>query len=127
MDGALERRTDENKMKIPKGIDSVYPIVMAEDYWANSYLSIARYYGQISVSGHVYVIVNKEGKDIFELSAEAEKAGREKAIEAGEPCDLCLLGMIPVYRHFGRDRFLELLKEGKKASELITMYNNCKK
>ena len=114
-------------MKIPNGIDSVYPIVMAKEYWANSYLSIARHYGRINVSGHIYVIVNKEGKDIFECSKEAEKAGREKAIEAGEPCDLCLLVMIPVYRHFGRDMFWELLKEGKKASELITMYNNCKK
>lgn len=115
----------KNKIKIPKWIDSVHPIVMAEDYWANSHFSIARYYGRISVSGHVYVIVNKDGKDIFELSAEAEKAGREKAIEAGEPCDLCLLEMIPVYRHFGRKRFFELLEDGKKASDLITMYNNC--
>ena len=117
----------KSKMKIPNGIDSVHPIVMSEEYWANSHFSIARYYGRISVSGHAYVIVNKEGKDIFELSAEAEKAGREKAIEAGEPCDLCLLEMIPVYRHFGRDRFLKLLGDGKKASELITMYNNGEK
>ena len=114
----------KKKLKIPKGIDSVHPIVMSEEYWANSHFSIARYYGQIRVSGHVYVIVNKEAKDIFECSEEADKAGREKAIEAGEPCDLCLQEMIPVYRHFGRERFWELLEEGKKASELITMYNN---
>lgn len=114
----------KNKLKIPKGIDSVHPIAMTEEYWANSQFSIARYYGQIKINGHVYVIVNKEGKDIFECSAEAEKAGREKAIEAGEPCDLCLQEMIPVYRHFERERFFELLKEGKKPSELITMYND---
>lgn len=54
---------------------------MTEEYWASSPFSIARYYGGISIGGVEYIIVNKEGKDIFECSEEAEKAGREKAIE----------------------------------------------
>ena len=36
------------------------PIIMTEEYWANSHLSIARYYGRIRFSGVEYVIVNKE-------------------------------------------------------------------
>jgi len=56
--------------------------MMTEEFWANSQLSVARYYGRCKMDGHEYVIVNKEGKDIFECSIEAEKAGREKAIES---------------------------------------------
>ncbi len=66
------------------------PLAMAEDFWANSHLSIARYSGRIHLGKYDYVICNKDGKDIFECSKEAQKAGREKAIEPGEPCDLVL-------------------------------------
>ena len=65
-----------------------YPLAMAEDFWANSHLSIARYTGRIRLGQYDYVICNKDGKDIFQCSFEAKKAGREKAIEPGEPCDL---------------------------------------
>ena len=37
-----------------------YPLIMTEEYWANSQLSIARYYGHIRFMGHEYVIVNKD-------------------------------------------------------------------
>lgn len=86
-------------------------IVMTEEYWANSQFSIARYYGRIRVDGHDWVIVNKDGKDIFELSREAEKDGREKAIEPGEPADLCRIDFVPIYRKLGRDRFFEFLRQ----------------
>lgn len=86
-------------------------IVMTEKYWANSMLSIARYYGKISVEGHEYVIVDKRGHDIFECSREAEKAGREKAIEPGEPADLCRVEFVPIYRKLGREQFLRFLEE----------------
>lgn len=88
------------------------PIVMTEEYWANSPFSVARYYGGIKVQGVDYIIVNKEGKDIYECSAEAEKAGREKAIEPGEPCDLVDRRYVPMYRKLGRDKFIEWVKEG---------------
>lgn len=90
---------------------------MTEEYWANSHFSVARYSGAIKIDGHEYIIVNKEGKDIFQLSAEAEKAGRQKAIEAGEPCDLCRLDFVPLYRKLGRDRFLEILRANQHTSE----------
>ena len=93
------------------------PICMAEDFWANSQFSIARHYGHINIDGHRYVIVNKEGKDIFECSVEADRAGRDKAIESGEPCDLCREDFIKYYRRLGRDKFLEVLKFYPHADE----------
>lgn len=86
------------------------PILMTEEYWANSQFSIARYTGAINLDGHRFVIVDKTGKDIFELSAIAEKEGREKAIEPGEPCDLIRTDFIPLYKKYGRDKFIEVLK-----------------
>ena len=87
-------------------------IIMTEEYWATSQFSIARYYGGIKVGGVDYVIVNKEGKDIYECSIEAKKAGREKAIEPGEPADLIDRRYITMYKKLGRDKFIEWVKEG---------------
>lgn len=84
---------------------------MAEEYWANSQFSVVRYTGSIKWNDVRYVICNKEGKDIFELSHEAKKAGRDKAIEPGEPCDLIDERYLSVYRKLGREAFIELIKE----------------
>ena len=92
-------------------------VCMTEEYWANSPLSLARHYGQIKVGGHEYVIVNKEGKDIFECSAEAERTGRELAIEPGEPADLCRVDFVKYYRRLGRDAFLQVLKENSHTGD----------
>ena len=89
---------------------------MTEEYWANSQFSIARYYGQIHVNGDVYFIVNKDGLDVFALSAMAEKSGKEKAIEPGEPCDLVRMDFIKYYKELKRDRFIAILKEHPYAS-----------
>ena len=103
-------------------------IVMTEAYWANSMLSIARYYGKISVDGHEYVIVDKRGHDIFECSDEAEKAGRAKAIEPGEPADLCRTDFVPIYRKLGREQFLKFIQENpdlktpKQAKERLKQW-----
>lgn len=85
-------------------------IVITEHYWANSMFSIVRYFGKISVGGFDYVIVDKRGHNIFECTIEAEKAGREMAIEPGEPCDLCRVDFVPIYRKLGRDGFLKFCK-----------------
>lgn len=84
---------------------------MTEEYWANSQFSVVRYTGSMKWNGVAYIICNKEGKDIFQCSIEAEKAGREKAIEPGEPCDLIDQRYLPVYRKLGREKFIELIKE----------------
>lgn len=86
------------------------PVLMTESYWANSQLSIARHFGRIGFNGHEYVIVDKRGHDIFECSHEARKAGRDKAIEPGEPADLCRTDFVPIYRELGRDKFIEFIK-----------------
>ncbi len=86
-------------------------ILMTEACWRNSQLSIARFYGGINFNGHEYIIVNKDGKDLFQCSVEAKKAGRVNAIEPGEPADLIRKDFQPLYRKFGRDKFITLLKE----------------
>lgn len=98
---------------------------MEEGYWRNSQFSIAKYYGEINVKigGETieYVIVNKEGKDIFECSAEAEKAGRDKAIEPGEPVDLVDKRYVPAYRLMGRKAFIEMIEEHQDLTPEIAM------
>lgn len=106
------------KQETQKKIDIPHPLIMTEEYWANSQFSIARYYGGINFNGYRYVIVNKEGKDVWECSEEAEKAGREKAIEPGEPADLCIVSLVSSYRKLGRDKIIELVKEGKSEKEI---------
>lgn len=86
------------------------PLAMAEEYWANTHLSIARYTGRIHLGDYDYIICNKDGKDIFQCSAEAEKAGREKAIAPGEPADLVRTDVLPIYRKLGRDGFIKFCK-----------------
>ena len=87
------------------------PILMTEEFWSDSPLSIVRYYGHIKNRGTEYVIVNKEGKDIFECSKEADEQGRDYAIPPGEPCDLCRADVVPIYRKLGREKFIEFLKQ----------------
>lgn len=95
-------------------------ILMEEEFWRNSQFSIAKYYGEIDVKiGREkirYVIVNKEGKDIFECSAEAEKAGRNKAIEPGEPADLVDRRYVPAYRKMERKAFIEMIEEQEELT-----------
>ena len=100
---------------------------MTEGYWANSQLSIVRYYGHIRFMGHEYVIVNKDGIDIFALSIMAEKQGKDKAIEPVEPCDLCLKSLVTSYHKLGRDRIIELVKQGKTEKEIKQIAKEKKK
>ena len=91
---------------------------MTEEFWANSQLSVARYFGGITFKGRKYIIVDKLGRDLFECSAIADKAGREKAIEPGEPADLILSTLRFAYRKLGRDRIISLIKDGKTEEEI---------
>lgn len=102
-------------------------IVFTEEYWANSQLSVARFYGQIKIGGNTYIIVDKYGRDIFHLSALAAKEGRIKAIEPGQPADLVDSRYVKAYRIMGRDAFLAMLKDHpqlsvKRANELAAIY-----
>lgn len=105
-------------------------ILMTEEYWANSQLSIARYHGGIKAFGHEFLIVNKEGKDVFECSVEARREGRNCAIPKGDPCDLCRKDFVEYYRKLGRDRFIDILDQNRLVSEneiKEIMKNECKK
>ena len=103
-------------------------ILMTDEFWANSPYSLARYYGTIRVNGEDYTIVNKEGKTIFECSAEAEREGREKAIDPGEPADLVLNTFIPMYRKLGRERFIAAIDDnkGKTNDEIYSIMKKMK-
>ena len=98
-----------------------YPLLITEECWANSPLSVVRYTGEIRFYGHEYIIVNKDGKDIYQCSAEAHKAGRAKAIEPGEPCDLVLKSLVRVYKKLGRDVLIEKIKSGMSVKELLAL------
>lgn len=89
------------------------PILMEEEYWANSQFSVARHYGGVHAFGHEYTIVNKEGITIFELSDPASPhhvVGNAKAIPPGEPADLVMVEWIPTYRRMGREAFIEYIR-----------------
>lgn len=93
-------------------------LLYSNECWENSHLSVARHFGQVRVNGYRYVIVNKEGKDLWECSNEARILGRDKAIPAGEPADLIWDKLHPAYRTLKRDKIISLLKEGKTFDEI---------
>ena len=100
------------------------PILMTEEYWKNSQFSIARFYGQITVNGHLYVVVNKDGVTLAELSDpwSPHYVGDEKmAIEPGEPCDLLLSDWLPVYSALGRERTIEIVKQGISLGDAMKL------
>lgn len=92
-------------------------------------LSAVKHFGHIKVFGHEFVVVNKEGKDIFECSYEAERAGRQYAIDPGEPADLCRKDFVKYYRKLGRDKFIEVIKDNGEATpdELMKIYKDLTK
>lgn len=107
------------------------PILMEESYWINSQFSIARHYGGIRTKNHEYKIVNKQGITLWELSDPDSKhyVKEEKAIAPGEPTDLLREDFIPFYKKLGRDKFLAVLQEHPKATdvELKKVYNRLTK
>lgn len=100
------------------------PICMSEEFWIDSQLSIARYYGRVKFEGHEYYIVDKLGRDLWECSMAADRAGSDKAIPTGESADLVRKDFIPYYRKLGRDKFLEVLKANPTTpdKELLVIY-----
>ncbi len=99
-------------------INDNYPLLMCEEFWMNSQFSVARFYGRMSFGGREYIIVDKQGRDLWECSADAKKCGREKAIPAGEPADMIVKTLWRAYRKLGRDRIIDLIKQGKTEKEI---------
>ena len=97
---------------------------MTEEYWADSHFSIARYYGQIQINGKYYIIVNKQGTTIFELSNpnSPHYVGDDKmAIPPGEPADLVLVQWVPIYKALGRDKTIELVKNNVSLEDAMQL------
>ena len=90
-------------------------ILMTEKQWANSQFSIARYYGGIRINGKNYMICNKHGITLVELSNPTSKhyvGDSNMAIQPGEPADLVLAEWIPIYKKLKRNRFIEIIETG---------------
>ena len=85
-------------------------ILLTKESWMNSQLSIAKYSGGIhlTVDGgkkRTFLIVNKEGKDLNQVS-----------IPAGEPADLVDKEFIPLYKKLGRNLFIGIVQANPLAS-----------
>lgn len=104
------------------------PILMTEEFWKNSYLSIARFYGGINNNGIQYLIINKDGIDLAELSNPHSKhyISGSMAIPPGEPADLVRKDFIKYYKKLGREKFIEVLKLNKNATikQLKNVFNS---
>lgn len=90
-------------------------IIYPEEYWMNSQLATARFFGGCIIKGKEYIIVNKEGVSMRKLADKA-KLG-DVLIPAGEPADLILAEWQPIYRALGRDAFIEHLKTNQDLKE----------
>lgn len=90
-------------------------IIYPEEYWMNSQLAIARFFGGCIIKGKEYVIVNKEGVSLRMLAVKAKDG--DMLIPEGEPADLILVEWQPIYRALGRDAFLEHLKTNQDLKE----------
>lgn len=101
-------------------------IIIDEEYWKNSQLSVARFYGKIQINGHLYIIVNKEGIDVIQLSDPRSPHYVEgpKVIPEGEPCDLVRVDWIPVYQALGREKTIELVKAGTSLEDAKKMMHS---
>lgn len=105
------------------------PILMTEEYWANSQFSVARYYGGMKLNGESYSIVNKNGITVRELSDPDSRhyVESDKVIPPGEPCDLIMDKWIPVYKKLGRERTIGLVKNGTSLEVAKQMIKAMKK
>ena len=85
-------------------------ILLTKDTWMNSQLSVAKYSGVIHLTcdggkKRTFLIVNKEGKELNQVS-----------IPAGEPADLVDKEFIPLYKKLGRTLFIGIVQANPLAS-----------
>ena len=101
-------------------------ILLTKESWMNSQLSVAKYSGGVQVIGEggkkrTLLIVNKEGKDLFQLG-----------IPLGDPADLVDKEFNPFYKKLGRDLFIAIiganpLVSRKELKEILTQAADIKK
>lgn len=106
------------------------PILMTEEYWMNSPYSLARIYGGMTLNGQPYLIVNKDGATLAELSNPHSKYyvgdDTEHAIPPGEPADMVMKEWVPIYKALGRDRILEMAEKNTPLVEALKMVKELK-
>lgn len=95
-------------------------IIYPEEYWMNSQLATARFFGGCTINGKEYIIVNKDGVSMRKLAGKA-KLG-DVLIPAGEPADLILKEWQPIYRALGRDKLFEFLETQSCNLEVAKKY-----
>ena len=85
-------------------------IMLTKESWMNSQLSVAKSSGGIHLTcdggkKRTFLIVNKEGKELNQVS-----------IPAGEPADLVDKEFIPLYKKLGRTLFIGIVQANPLAS-----------
>ena len=85
-------------------------ILFTKESWMNSQLSVAKYSGGIHLTcdggkKRTFLIVNKEGKELNQVS-----------IPAGEPADLVDKEFIPLYKKLGRNLFIGIVQANPLVS-----------
>ena len=85
-------------------------ILLTKETWMNSQLSVAKYSGGIHLTcdggkKRTFLIVNKEGKELNQVS-----------IPAGEPADLVDKEFNPLYKKLGRNLFIGIVQANPLAS-----------
>ena len=85
-------------------------ILLTKESWMNSQLSVAKYSGGIHLTcdggkKRTFLIVNKEGKELNQVS-----------IPAGDPADLVDKEFIPLYKKLGRTLFIGIVQANPLAS-----------
>ena len=104
-------------------------IIYPEEYWMNSQLATARFFGGCTIKGKEYIIVNKEGVSMQKLADKAELG--DVLIPKGEPADLILKEWQPIYKALGRDGFFEYLEtqsfDLKEARKYVKQLKSKKK
>ena len=88
----------------------VYPLLMEQEYWTNTYYSIARNTGGVKINGKDYIVVDKFGRSLYETS-----------IPAGAAADLIYVGLQRSYKKLGREAIIEALNKGKTLSDIKAM------
>ena len=85
-------------------------ILFTKESWMNSQLSVSKYSGGIHLTcdggkKRTFLIVNKEGKELNQVS-----------IPAGEPADLVDKEFIPLYKKLGRNLFIGIVQANPLVS-----------
>ena len=85
-------------------------ILFTKESWLRSQLSVAKYSGGVQIEDEdgkkrTFLIVNKEGKDLNQVS-----------IPANEPADLIDKEFIPLYKKLGRVLFIAIVNANPLAS-----------